>query len=261
MKSIIAGAALVVAATFIILPSAHAANVTPDVIFGGGNDNGDFTVATGSGIELGLRAKQRFPKANIFNYDGGNTYNFFAGSPSPGFSFANDADTPLWNFEWSINSDVNDIVGDAAPARALNELQYLLSIDFDPSTGPSSSTLSFDPINPGPADHALGDNNTGNGGGVSDDTAATYAANIGILNVAQNSWNLVFFSAFDTIDPNQAGTYTISLAAFDGDSTPVVSTSIDVVVGPVPVPAALPLFLSGLLGLGIMARRRRKALA
>jgi len=30
---------------------------------------------------------------------------------------------------------------------------------------------------------------------------------------------------------------------------------------PVPVPAALPLFLSGLLGLGVMARRRKQKTA
>ncbi|MDA0239394.1 MAG: hypothetical protein O3A84_05115 [Proteobacteria bacterium] len=97
MKSIIAGAALVVAATFVGLTPANAANVTPDVIFGSGNANGSFTVGTGIAlggtVEIGLRAKNRFPAANQFNYDGTKTYTFPAGEGSPGRS--------IWNFEWS----------------------------------------------------------------------------------------------------------------------------------------------------------------
>ena len=83
---------LPVAAVAITLNSAKAANGTPDVIFGSGNANGSFTVASGGGVELGLRAKVRFNGSNLpentFNYDGTKTYNFANGVPGgSGFGF------------------------------------------------------------------------------------------------------------------------------------------------------------------------------
>ena len=98
----------------------HAANDTPDVIFGSGNANGSFTVATGTydagapniavPLEIGLRAKLRFNDMNLpentFNYDGVDTYTFDAGLPPTGFSFApSSTSTAVWNFEWSVNTD------------------------------------------------------------------------------------------------------------------------------------------------------------
>ncbi|MFT5232028.1 MAG: hypothetical protein ACI9UQ_000046 [Candidatus Krumholzibacteriia bacterium] len=40
-------------------------NITPDVVFGSGNDNGAFTVGLQNGVELGLRGKLRFDPANM----------------------------------------------------------------------------------------------------------------------------------------------------------------------------------------------------
>lgn len=43
-----------------------------ELLFGDGNDNGNFTTSTDQKccMEVGLWAKQRFPKANIFNNNG-----------------------------------------------------------------------------------------------------------------------------------------------------------------------------------------------
>lgn len=254
MKSVIAGAALVVATVFVGAAPVDAADVTPGVIFGSGNANGSFTVGTGGGVEIGLRGKNRFPAANQFNYDGTDTYTFPVGEGSPGRS--------IWNFEWSINTDF-----EGTTDLKLDDFTYLLSLDVDPTAAVSS--VAFDPIltpDPGSGvlywDHALGSNttvatpSTGDGNKAAD--AAEYADDLMALNVAQNSWAYSFFIPSSLFDPNTPGIYTISLEAFfEGDG--VASSSIDINVAPVPVPAALPLFLTGLLGLGVIARRRRKA--
>ncbi len=103
------------------IPSAQAANINPDVIFGtGGNANGSFTVGTSNNIEIGLRAKQRFPPANIFNYDGAETYTFSAGESASG------SGRPLWNFEWAVNTDLSGTSG-----VKLADLTFNLKLDLD----------------------------------------------------------------------------------------------------------------------------------
>jgi PKD repeat protein len=58
-----------------------------------------------------------------------------------------------------------------------------------------------------------------------------------------------------------AGDYTASLTVFDNDvpgQTGVFSASIPVGVNETPLPAALPLFASGLGAMGLLARRRKR---
>lgn len=252
------------AATCLMGTNASAAlfdqNITPDAIFGSGNANGGWTVETAGGVELGLRAKVRFNDMNLpentFNSNGDGTYTFDAGLPPSGFGFApGSSSTAVWNFEWSINSDV-----DGTANRVLDELTYLLEIDFDPTAG--TNFLPFDPINvpsPNSADHAIGTNATGNGGGTSvTNNPADRPAYLNLIaanNVAQNSWNMEFFDNAGggfPFDGAQTGEYTIRLTAF-GVAGPLAST--EIVVNAVPEPTSAVL---GLLGLAGVASRRRR---
>ncbi len=190
-------------------------NVTNNVIFGSGNLNGSFTTDRNAGVEVALRGKVRFNDSNLpentFNSNGDGTYTFNVGAPTGGAGWVT-ASTPKWGFEWSVNTDY-----DGSTGNKLTALTYELGMDVDP--GPGTEYLAFDPITPGivPAwDHALGDNTTADGAGVSD--AGNYAANIAIYNLAQNSWNWEFFNEapFNTFDPEVEGRYDFYLAAFDG---------------------------------------------
>ncbi len=238
-------------------------NITPTVIFGSGNANGGFTVDRNNGVELGLRAKLRFDEnnqpQNQFNSNGDGSYTFAAGTPPTGFGFAaNSPTTPIWNFEWSVNTNFD------GTGLFLRQYQYLLELDADPGAG--TNFLSFDPITPtilNPfADHAIGTNATGNGAGVKATDAAAYVNLLAANNVAQNSWNYEFFNdlggVLDGFDPNDTGTYTIRLSAFN-DSGLAARTEINVIVSAVPLPAAFPLLAAALGLFGVMGWRRRRA--
>jgi len=228
-------------------------NVTPEVIFGSGNINGSFTVDQSNNAELGLRAKLRYDATgqpqNIFNSNGDGTYSFDAGvAPTQS------SPTAIWSFEWSINSDLSGSAG-----RNLDALTYVLGIDSNPGVAQTWST--FDPINvadPDWFDHSIGDNTTLNGAGVEATDRASYLDLIANNNVAQNSWKAHWFMPI-SFDPTVDGQYDYYLAAFNG-STQLARTEMSVIVGAgavVPVPAAVWLFGSGLLGLVGMARRKK----
>ncbi|WP_445428970.1 PEP-CTERM sorting domain-containing protein [Alishewanella sp. HL-SH05] len=251
-------AVLALATTLIAVP-AHAAlingtgNVTPNVIFGSGNANGSFTGINDGFFELALRGKLRYnlagQPAGIYNYDGNKTYTF---QPSDGIAPANRS---LFSFDWSINVDPTGNQG-----TFLDQFTYLLQIDFDPSAG--VDYLAFDPINVPLADHAFGDNTTGNGRGTKAVNAVGYEILRTGSNVAQNSWNLGFFAPTG-FDVQTQGIYTITLSAFDQQNDRTASTSIDIIYGAVPAsvpePSALMLMFGGLMGLGAVARRRRNS--
>ncbi len=271
MKILLTTAA--VAAT-VSLALASGDTVNPDVIFGSGNANGSFTIANGGGIELGLRAKVRYNAANApentFNYDGVDTYTMQAGSPdgAPAAGWAI-GDNARWNFEWSVNTDVNGTTG-----NNLDDFNYQIAmfrVNADGST--IGDALAFDMINGyNPAtsavqwDHSIGNNTTGNGEGVeiwnSQDNAALYADRIANNNVAQNSWNYGFFdgiagTALEDWDFNAVGSYIIRLSAFDKiTGLEIVSESITVNVVPLPTAAWAGLGMLGAFA-GIRTIRRR----
>ncbi|WP_148301746.1 PEP-CTERM sorting domain-containing protein [Sneathiella glossodoripedis] len=203
--------------------------------------------STDGALEVGLRAKQRYPAANIFNYDGVDTYNFIAG-PAPG-----NPSRALWNFEWSVNTNVNGSGGN------LSDYTYALRLDSDPTA--NTSFVTFDPILNTYSDHALGNNGTGNGGGtVIDRNAADrdtqYSNALTQYNVAQNSWTMHWFVL--GFDPNNTGTYTIELDIFDDAGGLLAGSSIDVIVSAVPLPAALPMYAIGVAILGFIGWRKHK---
>jgi hypothetical protein len=198
-------------------------------IFGGGNGDGSWTVDQANGVELGLRAKQRFPAANIFGSNGDGTYNQLAGN--------NGAGRALWNFEWSINSGTGN---------ALNSLTYLLKIDTDPSAG-INYTTSFDPIhsaNPnlsGFWDHSIGNSSTLNGAGSEANSIGSYASLIADNNnnIAQNSWYIGWYAA--PFNPNILGSYSFRLEAYDGIN---LLAATEITVNAVPEPST---YLAGAL--------------
>ncbi|MGY5451724.1 PEP-CTERM sorting domain-containing protein [Agarivorans sp. MS3-6] len=254
ISTVVIGMGLIWAATTASAAVIYDQDVTNEVIFGSGNANGAFTVDQQNGLELGLRAKLRFDQNNLpqntFNSNGDGTYRFDNVAPPSGFGFApNSPSTAIWNFEWSINSNFD------GSGASLDSFNYLLQIDFDPSAG--TNFLAFDPINSGAADHALGDNTTANGAGISDPT--NYAANIASLHLAQNSWNMEFFDGgpytFNALD---AGIYDIVLTAYDGQ-TELASTSIQVINASVPEPQTLFTMSLALCALGWMRRKRSAA--
>jgi len=209
--------------------------VTPAVIFGSGNDNGSFTTDRRNGIELGLRAKQRFPAANVFSSNGDGSYSFAAENACDegGFSFARCQTTPVWSFEWSVNTDFS-----GASGAVLADFVYELGMDGDP--GPGTDFLIFDNIQPTLLtplwDHATGDNGTPPSGGVVASTEAEYASYLPQSNLAQNSWNYEFFNNLGTslasFDPAQPGNYIIYLQVRDPHSGRVLAkTQIQVLVG------------------------------
>lgn len=213
-------------------PSPFDQNVTPDAIFGSGNANGSFTVGSGSGVELGLRTKRRFPTpANVFSSNGDGTYTWNVGAGNPPSNLV----APFWSFEWSVNTDAKGLTG-----RKLDDLTYRLGIDFDPAA--TTNFLEFDPITPGasvpyatpvtPAfwDHSIGNNSTGNGLGLEANSTPSYLALLSSGNVAQNSWRMDFFDeAPFAFNPNTPGRYDFYLEAYDG-SNRLARTEIVVVV-------------------------------
>ena len=254
------GSALFTAGNTAMAVTSFDQNVTNNVIFGSGNANGSFTVDRTNGIELGLRAKLRFDASNqpqnIFNSNGDGTYTFSGGAAPGGFSFAQPpTTTPIWNFEWSVNTDF-----DGSTGLKLDNLTYELGIDFDP--GPGTNFLTFDPITPVSPnffDHSIGDNSTASGAGQEANSFASYTALLNGFNLAQNSWNMEFFNnpPFDTFDPNTPGTYDFFLRAIDANGAELarVDASVNVVV-PEPVTAGLGLMGLGALALSIARRRR-----
>lgn len=254
--------------------------ITPDVIFGSGNINGGFTriqqgqphipnvIVTNNGMELGLRAKLRFDEnglpQNIFNNNNNGTFSFDTGAAPAGAAQWVTGTTPIWNFEWSINTNYTTT---NTTTRFLDDYYFELGIDFDPSQG--TNFLIFDPINVDFADHAIGINSTPNGGGTVATSPGGYAILISSNNVAQNSWNMEFFNDNSQyiFNPNIDGTYDFYLKALwkldNGNmGTQIARTSIQIIVGdggpPVPIPGAFWLLGSGLIGFFGIRRKLKK---
>jgi hypothetical protein len=225
------------------------ADATPNAIFGGGNTNGFYTCSRNEGIEVCLRAKQRFPATNpngVWSNEDG-TYTVTAGSACPGFSFAPFCNgTPKWSFEWSINTDYDD---SEPTGNKISDFDYELGLGCDSksdSAGSSSSDSSGaeqsdfttlfpfkTPVSNPLWDHSFGDNGTGQGLGVQASSPGDFQTKTDDFNVAQNSWNYEFFNnagtCLWTFDPAVETTYKIYLQVKDGSGKVLVRTTIDII--------------------------------
>lgn len=248
------GLGLAAVSLFAFGAAAHAApvnstgNVTPGVIYGSGNANGAFTGEAQNNIEVGLRAHQRYPAANIFNYDGINTYVFDSTVLT-----TNPSNRSVFNFDWSIN------VG--STGLFLDDFSYVLSYDTDASS--NTVYASFDPFaGPGYFDHALGTSSTTAGTAVVASNISELILNMATNTVAQQSTNLGFGTNLGvplSADPDAPGIYNFKLEVFALNTSDLLASSeITVRVNPVPVPGALPLLASGIGVFGLMWRRRRR---
>ena len=200
-------------------------DVTPDVIFGSGNSNGQFTINRANGIELGLRAK--IPFSGQINSSGDGRYHYSLPQTDHDNNPATDN---RWNFDWTINTDF-----DSSNGSELDEYTYELGLDADP--GPGTDFLIFDPVTPTAQtpffDHSIGNNGTANGAGIEATDATEYLNLLNTQNVLQQSWRYAFFplTPLDQYDPDQPGSYTIYLAIKNPSGVTLLRTEIEVIIG------------------------------
>lgn len=194
---------------------------------GTGNTNTNFAISrdSGSGVELGLKAKERFfGDANVGGT--GGTYIVQNGySPVSNSNPSLDPPNAWWNFDISIDLG----------SHTFNDTSVRLAIV----------------------------NNINSQWDVIDISAYIQSLGGGSLSVAQDSLNLGFagFAGLG-FDANDVGTYTFRLQAWslaDGPLPPVgdVGMTVQVVDRPVvPLPSAAGLGFAGIVGIA-GARRRR----
>jgi hypothetical protein len=124
---------------------------------------------------------------------------------------------------------------------------FKLLFDFDPAAGTSASALGVGNLTPGPG--AIGST-----GFVGQDST-----NMGFtLNPALIAAGVISPPAFSPFNPNVNGEYSFALVAYNEGTTIEVARSA-IILNAVPEPEGYVLGLAGLIGLAVMARRRRSA--
>lgn len=244
-------ASVVAFAGAVLGTAASAGTINPEIIFGSGNTNRGFTVNTVGDLELGLRAKRRYTDANDalgvgIVQDAAGNYLF----DSTGQTVT--AGRSLWNFDWSINSDVVD------GSDKLSAYTYVIAVDYDGSAAEDMET--YDPLGL-LQQYYLGDNSSGNGGATQRNafSLALAGESFDDFNVAQQSVNLGFLDGSPDLG---AGQFRVSLTAFKNNDI-YASTSINVFVDTlppaIPLPAGGLLLVSALGGLVVRKKLKRAA--
>ena len=203
---------------------------SPGVYFGTGNSGTNFgwTVNTVGGVELGLTTIHAYTGA--LHPTVNNVYDVPTGNAGPAHT-----NRAYWNFDFSVNMAGSGLtIGDVTPTMTIQNLGNGTQITGDPLLGfPDTQGYGASGIN-------------------SPYIASDYAF--------QNSENLVF-SQFAPLafNENLNDTYFISLALSDRSGfIGSVSEYVVVGTGATPLPAALPLFASGLGAFGLLGWRRKR---
>jgi hypothetical protein len=202
----------------------------PGYYNGSGGVNAGFTVDQNNGIELGLRASNRFPTVipdGSVIHPTGSVYGVAGGlhSSSPVRS--------TWNYDYSIS-----LVG-TNPQLNLSDMVAKLQVT-DVTTG---DTTSFNPLDP-----ALGDATNGTLGAQNSENMG-FDFGIAVLNPT-------FFAAhaFDTYD------FTLTVSKASSPTTVLASDTIEVVATPLPTTVWQGAALLGGFGLFAASKRRKASL-
>lgn len=167
---------------------------------GTGNPNGEFITAEGQGVELGLRAMQRFVGLLGVTGDRGDRVAVYEAPVGPSLRSPGD-NNGTWNYDFHV--DLSDAKGRHA-GKTLSDYRLVLEQDFTEQS--LFGSLGSDPVElPLDAEPPVGE------GVCSNDTfdAAT---------LCQQSWNPGFGN--DDYDPGEERTYHLRLVltpeTFDG---------------------------------------------
>lgn len=220
-------------------------------IGGSGIANGGFALLTDTdaGFQLGLRANERF-FTNFLPNDGVMTYFAEAGdSPTSGSDPTPAVGLATWDFQFHVDIG-SELRRDASLTFADTDSlvdDVILAIDYDAGFG-SVAALEGSLIDAFTAPLPLGP-------GLVDPVLMQGSQNIG-FGFLQTAAAGAGLGAFLPFDPHAFGEYTFTLRAEDMNDEVLGSLSIKVVL--VPEPPVLALFGAGLIGLGLIRRRRAK---
>jgi hypothetical protein len=220
----------------------------PGLYYGTDNqsNNHGFVVNTSNGVELGLGVNLR--KGAEVAPTSTNVYNVSTGVYTTPADFCTGT-CANWNFQFSVNLGTTGL--------KLSDVTTDLTI-VNVGTGQS---LSFNPFTALPDNSAYDGTNTRNGNTLGQQAVGT---DVGF----QNGENLRFFvPPFSPANPNFSfdpladDTYLITLS-LTGPNDLNLSVDETIIAGvgaaATPLPAALPLFASGLGVMGFVARRRKR---
>ncbi len=228
--------------------SAHAATLAFDATLappgfynGSGNSSDHFTTNTQGGVELGLGVQYRFTGPQVTPDANSSIYHVNTGTSSPNCAGGN---CSLWNYEYSVNLGTSGLtLSGVTPLLTVlnvaNNNTFNVPVTFLDNTGYSGTSPNF---NFHPA--------------IGTDLGAQNSQNLGFLYVSLLDGGFGF-------NPLANDTYIFTLSLTDNaNNASLGSVQATVIAGEgaaaTPLPAALPLFASGLGGLGLLGWRRKR---
>lgn len=225
----------------------------PGVYYGTGNSglNTGWAVTTSGPYEIGLSTNLRY-HGQVAPDAGTNVYHVSTGVDT-GSDFCGGI-CSLWNFEFSVSlGDSGTTLGNVKTNMTITNVGNGQSFSFDPYSEFS--------------DNAAWAGGTSRPRGGSTPTPPLSSTDVGF----QNSENLGFgpllspsgfVPASFAFDPNANDTYLVSLSLTDSSGLNMsANEKIIAGLGATPIPATLPLFLSGIGLFGLIMYRRKKGAA